>query len=357
LIRHITNTAGDTVMKNHARCPNCNAPLHGGSPRINFQEREPPAHPLFTHVDTFYAYADAITGIAWDPKGQFLAWASLVERKSLWLWDLPAHKEKDLPVGRGWTWSLAFSHAGTAFAAGGPSEVLVWDTTTWTERNALRAGIWPQSLSFSHDDRLLAAGLGPEGEWKVKVWHLPAGQETVQLDGGFAAFSPTQNLLAVTWGSDLQLLNTATWQVIQKLVGHEELFHYQGRDYPVALHSLAFSPNGTQLITGSVNKVCIWDVATAEVIHELRDEGRIKALTFSPDGKLLAFNGDSETAARIFDLESARELMPLEPKNGRVTSLAFGRTQAGTMLALGTIEGALELWALKDYRTLRPYPD
>jgi len=344
-------------MKNHDRCPSCNTRLHGGGARSNFQEREPPAHELFTHVHTFYGYADAITGIAWDPKGQFLAWASLVERKSLWLWDLPADKEKDLPVGRGWTWNLAFGHAGTSFAAGGPSEVLVWDTATWDERNALRAGIWPQTLSFSRDDRLLAAGLGPEGEWKVKVWQFPAGQEIKELDGGFAAFSPTQNLLAVTWGSDLQLVNTATWQVTQKLSGHEELFHYQGRDYPVSLRSLAFSPDGTHLATGSVNKVCIWDVATAEVIHELRGEGRITALTFGPGGKLLVFNADSETAARIFDLESARELMPLEAKNGRVTSLAFGRTEEGTVLALGTIEGAVELWQQRDHRTLRPYPD
>jgi hypothetical protein len=52
---------------------------------------------------------------------------------------------------------------------------------------------------------------------------------------------------------------------------------------------LAFSPDGRTMASGSEdNNVILWDVLTGEDLMTLKHNGRVEALRFSPDGRILA---------------------------------------------------------------------
>ncbi len=76
-----------------------------------------------------------------------------------------------------------------------------------------------------------------------------------------------------------------------------------------ALTSVAVSPDGKRVATGSVDKtVIIWDAATGKELHTLRGHGaEVEAVAFSPDGKRLV-TGSADTTARVWDVETGKPL-------------------------------------------------
>jgi len=69
-----------------------------------------------------------------------------------------------------------------------------------------------------------------------------------------------------------------------------------------SVHAVAFSPDGTRLATGSHDSTArIWDVASGRKLLEVRHNGRVNAVAFSPDGTRLA-TGSEDGTARIWSV-------------------------------------------------------
>jgi WD40 repeat protein len=79
-----------------------------------------------------------------------------------------------------------------------------------------------------------------------------------------------------------------------------------------AVWSVAFSPDGTRLATGSDDDhVRLWDVASGEEIARLEGHTeRISVVAFSPDGARLVSGSDDGTI-RLWDVASGREMAHL----------------------------------------------
>lgn len=93
--------------------------------------------------------------------------------------------------------------------------------------------------------------------------------------------------------------------------------------YP-CVNSVAFSPDGTKLATGSWDGTArIWDVATGEELHRMvHPWSAVSSVDFSPDSRKLATSGYDNTA-RIWDVASGKELQVLKHDGDSVNFVVF----------------------------------
>ena len=133
-----------------------------------------------------------------------------------------------------------------------------------------------------------------------------------------------------------------------------------------AVQSLAFSPDGKTLAFGGNSDrvvggsyVKLWDVQSektkggtrfaAKTVMAVRDGGADN-LTYSPDGKLLAA-GDRHGAVRLFDAQTGEVKQVLEAHRGVVRGIAFLRD--GQTLVSGSEDKTVKLWDVQTGRLRR----
>ena len=103
-----------------------------------------------------------------------------------------------------------------------------------------------------------------------------------------------------------------------------------------AVNSVAFSPDGKRLATGSVgDPVQIWDSATGNIVKTLPEQNVI-SLAFSPDGQMLGVGGRDQVV--VWNLETGRAVFKHEEAFGRFR-VAF--SPVGTLLVIGKRGGQL----------------
>lgn len=133
------------------------------------------------------------------------------------------------------------------------------------------------------------------------------------------ALSPDGTLLAsVEIGRDpeVRLWDVASGRQVGTLSGG-----------PRADQAVAFSPDGRFLATSGIGDgIALWELSTSTpTAYRLTDRGSLLgAVTFSPDGRLLAGISGGGGAVQFWELPSRRPLGPsLNPRSGNLTDLAF----------------------------------
>ena len=114
--------------------------------------------------------------------------------------------------------------------------------------------------------------------------------------------------------------------------------------YPKWVSSIAFSPDGTQLASGSFDTTTIrlWNVMTGEHIRTLEGHiGRINSIAFSPDGTQLA-SGSFDTTIRLWNVMTGEHIRTFEGHTSNIGSIAF--SPDGTQLASGSSDTTIRLW-------------
>ncbi|MDE0634416.1 MAG: M12 family metallo-peptidase, partial [Candidatus Poribacteria bacterium] len=119
-----------------------------------------------------------------------------------------------------------------------------------------------------------------------------------------------------------------------------------------SVRSLAFSPNGQILASGSFdNTVKLWNVTTKENVDTFRHTRRVKSVAFSPDGTILASGGND--GINLWDMTTREKITTLR-HGDFVNSMSFSRD--GTTLASGGDDHTVKLWNVatrKNIATLR----
>ncbi len=118
------------------------------------------------------------------------------------------------------------------------------------------------------------------------------------------------------------------------------------------ISSLAFSPDGRRLVSGSDDGlIASWDAMTGELIGELAAayEGAVSDVALSRTG-ILASNADRGTLT-IWEVKSDRHIRPLLTQHSReIRSMAF--SPDGQTLAVGNADSTIMLW---DVTTGQPF--
>ncbi|EJC99734.1 WD40 repeat-like protein [Fomitiporia mediterranea MF3/22] len=109
--------------------------------------------------------------------------------------------------------------------------------------------------------------------------------------------------------------------------------------------SVAFSPDGSQIVSGSVDKsVRLWDANTGEVISSpFEGHGHfVNSVAFSPDGKRIV-SGSRDESVIIWDVNDGEMVFRLcKGHADRVTSVVF--SPDGTRIVSGSSDRTIIVW-------------
>ena len=196
----------------------------------------------------------------------------------------------------------------------------------------------------------------------ARMWEANTGRQLLELkahpDIWSVAFDPAGTRLA-TAGSDWK---ARVWDA----TSGGELLALSGHGAEVLC--VAFSPDGRRLATGGGTldgTIRLWDSRAGELLRVFKGhwdgyQAGVKAIAFSPDGQRLATAGggtevlepkNRDHSAKIWDIESGRELLSLEGHSNVVYSVAFspdGRQLATTSMGTVILWGAFP-WKPEDY--------
>jgi DNA-binding beta-propeller fold protein YncE len=116
------------------------------------------------------------------------------------------------------------------------------------------------------------------------------------------------------------------------------------------VYSVAFSPDGRYVLTGSSdNTAVIWDAKSGKRIQTLKHANSVYSVAFSPDGRYV-LTGSWDNTAGIWDAKSGKRIQTLKHANS-VYSVAF--SPDGLWVLTGSGDNTAVIWDAKSGKRIQ----
>lgn len=307
---------------------------------------------------TITGHTGAVVGVAYTPDGDLLLTAAT--DRTVRIWNMEAYdavldlttRVADPGSGRFATVNaITFNQDGSLFATGDANgTVRLWRTASRTSLGApIETGdsgvhsmvFEPQTggLVVLSSDNVISL-LDVDSRTSRTLWANPPQEAT-----SHGVLGPDGRTLALVYGPEVELWDNQARQRTGRLGGHDG-----------DVRAVAFSPDGRLLATGGADRVIrLWDPVKAVPAGPalLGHTGDVLSVAFSPDGSVLA-SGDASGVVRFWDVATGR---PLGTFHGRTPAAGAPAFAAGALAFSpdgGTLVGggrftapgqpALEIW-------------
>lgn len=219
--------------------------------------------------------------------------------------------------------SLSFCENGMRLlSASEDGTIRLWDAFSGSEiKQFYGHNGFVRCAVFSPDNQHIVSA---SGDQTVRVWEVESGYCVKEINTGrfpdttSIAFAPKGDYLVVSWDSYLFVLETQSWNLINKIDGNSG-----------SIYDICFSHDGRVIAAASIDKtIRLWDIKTGECKHVYEGHSdRVNCVSFSPDDHFLA-SGSNDASVRLWEYTSFfyREEQPgiREPYNSPI------RTKDGT---------------------------
>lgn len=264
--------------------------------------------------------------------------------------------------------ALASSSSRGILASGSADgTVRIWEAAPDSLENWLPPGCWGQRIDLGPDGRRLFVALGDT----VTAWDLSQRRVHRQFRGqgsDFPVFALSPD------GRQIAMSDSLNRIFLQDVESGDSLFSLSG--HRVAVHTLAFSPSGRLLASGSLAQeldaeqqlwldrpgepqaLRVWDLSTRSVLHSLSVGGAgVRCLAFHPRETILAVG---DRTLRLWNTQTGRLQQVPDLGNGICHQVFFSPdgSQLYAVVALDAPSdcgGRIKVWDTRTGRLTRTY--
>jgi WD40 repeat protein len=163
---------------------------------------------------------------------------------------------------------------------------------------------------------------------------------------GAASFSPSGEVIAALSEGVVSLFDPEHRKLLRTMPAGDAAFN------------LAFSKDGSRLAAAAGDFAFVWDVATGRQLLKATHAASSETLipmrwiadaAISPDGKFLAYASKGDKLARVWNVETGRQILALK-HDSSVAAVAFNAD--GTRLGTGAYDGTARVWELPSGREI-----
>ena len=143
-------------------------------------------------------------------------------------------------------------------------------------------------------------------------------------------------------------------EVLYQQPNQAKALHTFGRKHSAPVTSVAISPDGRYLITGSEDHTAkLWDIASGEELRSFAGHSdRIYSVAVSPDGRSL-ITGSKDKTAKLWEIESGKEVRSFAGHSDAVSSVAV--SPDGRYLISGSWDKTAKLWDIETGEEVRSF--